>query len=270
MRAGFIALTSAALGIALAGGAGAASKVIDIRPVTVPDYIGFGIGGAPEYPGADEYTAGAAPVARYSWGNRYIDLQGNYVALNLVDDARWNAGPAALLRFGRKDPEDRVVGRLDDVDRSLDLGAFVSYVHANPDEPRDRWVVSADIVQDVTGAHSGATVSAALRKWFPAGDYALVGLSLGSSYGSGEYMDTYFSVTPKGAAASGLAAFKAGSGVRDVSVTATFVQPISRTWVVGAGAMYTRLLGDAADTPITDDRGSPDQLIFGLGIARIF
>lgn len=255
---------------ALAGGAHAQSKVIDIRPVTLPNYAGFGIGGAPEFMGSEDYTAGAAPVARYSWGNRYVDLLGNYLSVNLLDDERWHAGPAALLRFGRKDPSDRVVDRLDDVDRSLDLGAFVSYTYSNPDEPRDRWVFSADFVHDVTGEHSGAAVAASVRKWFPVARYGLFGLSVGSSYGSDDYMDTYFSVTAKGAAASGLPQFTAGAGVRDVRVTAAFVHPLSRTWIAGVGAMYARLLGDAADTPITDLRGSPDQFLFGLGIARIF
>ena len=269
MRAGSIA-AMAACASALAGAAGAGPEVISIRPVTLPNYAGFGIGGAPEFIGSDEYTAGAAPVARYSWGNRYVDLQGNYLSSNLIDHERWHAGPAALLRFGRKDPSDRVVDRLDDVDRSLDLGAFVSYVRVNPDEPRDRWAISADFVHDVTGEHSGATVAASLRKWFPVARYGLFGLSLGSSYGTGDYMDTYFSVTPKGTTASGLPRFTAGAGIRDVRLTAAFVHPLSRTWIAGAGAMYMRLLGDAADTPITDLRGSPDQFVFGFGVARIF
>ena len=33
---------------------------------------------------------------------------------------------------------------------------------------------------------------------------------------------------------------------------------------------YSRLLGDAADSPIVSDRGSRNQLYYGIGISRAF
>ena len=269
-RAGLAAGLATGLGLSLGTAAHGASEVLDIRPVTVPNYAGVGIGGAPSYLGSDDYRLGAAPFGRYARGERYIDLQGNYVSTNLVDSPRLRIGPAAILRFGRDSVDDRAVNRLPDIDRSLDMGVSVGYVTVSPEDPRDRWSVSADVLQDVTGEHSGFTLSTSLRKWFALPNYAMLGLSAGATYGSGDYMDTYFSVTPAGAAASGLAPFEAHDGLRDVRATAVFVQPLSRKWAVGAGVMYMRLVGDAADTPITDVRGSPNQWLFGLGLARIF
>jgi hypothetical protein len=37
-------------------------------------------------------------------------------------------------------------------------------------------------------------------------------------------------------------------------------------WHVGAGALYTRLLGDTADSPIVEERGNADQWIYGAGV----
>ncbi len=40
-----------------------------------------------------------------------------------------------------------------------------------------------------------------------------------------------------------------------------FVFHFNRNWHLGAGVMYKRLLNDAADSPVVDDRGSADQLL---------
>lgn len=267
MRQAFFGFCLAAT---LAGSAAGEPAFVYIPPVAIPNFAGVGIGGVPDYLGSDNYTAGVAPFGRYSWGNRYVDLQANYLRVNLLDDASWNVGPSAILRFGRDDVDDPVVDRLPDIDTSLDLGAFVSYSVINPQEPRDRWVFSADAAHDVTGAHSGYTLSASARRWYPLGNFAAFGLSVASTYGSEDYMDTYFSVTPAGASASGLAPFAADAGVRDIRVTAVVMQPLSEKWVVGGGVMYMRLVGDASDTPITGDRGSADQFFFGLALAHVF
>jgi outer membrane scaffolding protein for murein synthesis (MipA/OmpV family) len=36
---------------------------------------------------------------------------------------------------------------------------------------------------------------------------------------------------------------------------------------MGIGARYSRLLNDAEDTPIVEDRGTPNQWIYGLAVA---
>lgn len=270
MRAAAIALMTIAMSGPPAGVARAETDAIDVSPVAIPNYAGLGFGGIPDYIGSDDYQAGVAPFARLSWGGRYIDIQGNFASINLLDDPNWRVGPAAVLRLGRRDVDDPVVDLLPSIDASLDLGAFASYEIVDPQEPRDRWVFLADLTHDVTGAHSGFTASAAVRKWFPVRNFAAFSLSLATTYGSGDYMDTYFSVTPAGAAASGLAPFAADAGLRDVRVTGVFVQPLSKEWIVAGGLMYKRLVGDAADTPITDVRGSEGQFVFGLGAARLF
>ena len=99
---------------------------------------------------------------------------------------------------------------------------------------------------------------------------AAVGLARGASCGSEDYIDTVFSVTPAGAAARGLPEFRAGSGFRNVRATAVFVQPVSESFLVGAGPLYRRMLGDAADSPVVDDRGSLNQVIFGIGGAHFW
>lgn len=62
-------------------------------------------------------------------------------------------------------------------------------------------------------------------------------LSVGSTFGSDDYMDTYFSVTPAGSAATCLAAFSAGDGLRDLRVSTVAIQPLSEEWGIGGDLM---------------------------------
>ena len=160
-----------------------------------------------------------------------------FASANLLDYPHWALGPAGALRLARNDVEDSLADRLPGIDATVERGGFVA--------------------------------SASLRKWFPVGRLAAFGFAVGTSYGSGDYTDTYFSVTPGGAAASSLPVHEAGAGLRDVRLTAVLAQPISRRVVIGAGALYGRVL-DAADRPIVADRGSRNRLIFGAGGPILF
>lgn len=254
----------------LAGSVSADTQFLSLAPSYIPSYFGLGVGSYPDYVGSGDNTVGVAPFGRYSFGEqRYVALEVNYATVNLIEDRNWRLGPAGMWRFGRDDVDDNVVDRLPEVDDSLDLGFFGGYEQVGTD-PRDRWTLSGSFLQGVAGDNDGYTIAASVRRWMPVGKFSAFGLAIGTTYGSGDYMDTYFSVNARGAADSGLAVFDAGSGIRDVRVTAIFMQPISEKWVLGAGALYSRLLNDAADTPIVSERGDRDQVVFGIAIARGF
>jgi outer membrane scaffolding protein for murein synthesis (MipA/OmpV family) len=69
------------------------------------------------------------------------------------------------------------------------------------------------------------------------------------------------------AATTGLPRFDADSGFRDVNIPAAIVFHYSVNWHFAAGVKYFRLLDDASDSPVTDDKGSEDQVFAGLGVA---
>lgn len=254
----------------MADGARASPYGLDFAPSYLPNFVGAGVGFAPDYVGSDDYRFGVAPFGRLSRGARYVDVAANFARVNVLNDPNWRLGPAATLRFGRDDVEDRAVRSLPDIDTTIEVGGFLGYEVAWESAPRRRFNASVSLTHDALGAHDGFVASVSLRKWFPVGRFAAFGMAVGTSYGSEDYADAFFSVTPAGAGASGLPAFDADAGLRDVRVTAVFVQPVSETFIIGAGALYGRLIGDAADSPIVKERGSPDQLIFGIGAAFLF
>lgn len=57
----------------------------------------------------------------------------------------------------------------------------------------------------------------------------------------------------------------ADTGSRDVRINVVLMQSFSRTWHLGIGMNYRRLMDDAADSPVVADRGTANQFVFGIG-----
>jgi MipA family protein len=233
-----------------------------------PNFVAVGVGGAPDYLGSDEYLVGLAPAVGLELGPTRFRMLGNWAMLDLLGKPNFSIGPAAVYRFGRFDVDDAVVSRLPGIDNTVNLGINFGYEYVDPDDPFKRIAFGIDILHDVGGVYDGFVVNGFARGIYPLPwrGGALVTV-LGTTYGGDAYGDTYFSVSSADAAASGLPQYAAGAGFRDARLGLGLFQSLSLNWHVGAGVVYSRLVGDAADSPIVADRGSPNQFIFGVGVA---
>jgi outer membrane protein len=235
----------------------------------VSNFVAGAVGWVPDYPGSDDYRFGAAPAALISFGDtkRYARLVVTDLNVNLLDSENWSLGPAINWRFGRSDVDDNVVDRMRDIDGTVEVGAFGGWTWVGQDDPRHRFSVGTEVLYDVGGGHDGYLISGSVKYFQPV--LRPLTLSIGASltYGSGDYMDTYFGVSASDAASSGLSPFSADGGLRDIRVPLVAIFSFSEKWHVAGGVIYSRLLGDAADSPIVDNRGSEDQFFAGIGIA---
>ena len=110
-------------------------------------------------------------------------------------------------------------------------------------------------------------MTAAVRYFRPIGRAFTLSAGLATTYGSQGYTSTYFGVDGRDAAKTGLSKFKADAGFRDVRMNVSGIVSFSPHWHLGAGVIYSRLIGDAADSPVVEDRGSPDQFYGFVGLA---
>lgn len=90
-----------------------------------------------------------------------------------------------------------------------------------------------------------------------------------ATWASEDYADAFFSVTPQGAAASGLAPFEAGSGIKDVGLNVAATYALTDRWGLVATGSTSFLVGDAADSPIVD-AGSSVQFFGGVALSYSF
>jgi MipA family protein len=234
--------------------------------VTEVNFIGLGVGAYPDYMGSSDYQVGVAPFGRLSLGGaRYVRLMANEIRVNLLDHPNWQLGPVGLWRFGREDVDNDVVDRVHHIDDSISLGLFGAYVWRDPQEVRRMAGVGALALGDASGVYNGWTGGLNAFVMQPAAKMVTLAGGAAFTYGSGNYMDEYFGVTPADSLASGLPVYVPGSGVRDVRGWAAAVLHLSPQWHLGAGVMYMRLVGNAADSPIVSDEGSQNQWIYGVG-----
>ena len=117
----------------------------------------------------------------------------------------------------------------------------------------------------MAGAYNGWLVTGSVKGWVPIAPKFDLGMGASTTYGSASYMDTYFGVDAEDAQRSGLSQFSPSSGFRDVSLLPSVVYHLNRSWSLGAGLRYMRLIQGAYDSPVTDV-GNPDQYIVGLGV----
>ncbi len=232
-----------------------------------PNFVGFGVGAYPDYIGSDDVKVGAAPLARIGLGgNRFVRLVVNEMRINVIDHPYWRFGVEGLLRLSRKDVDDKVVKKIHSVDNTIDLGLFAGYNWINPKEFRKQAGIEVWGLADVTGTHDGWTAGLSLYGMYPLARMFSISGGAASTYGSGNYMDTYFGVTRKDSIASGLPVFSPDGSIRDVRGWTLLMLHLSKHWHLGAGLMYSRMVGEAEDSPIVTQRGSKDQWVFGGGV----
>jgi outer membrane protein len=260
-------IAAALLGILgmLAQGIQAEDLVI---PLELPqlNFAGLGVGAYPDYVGSSDENIGAAPMGRLSLdGARFVRLTVTELRVNLLDNPNWQLGPVGLWRLGRSDVKNPVVDKLHDIDDSISLGLFGGYLWRDPRELRRTAGASAWALGDASGVYNGWTGGLNAYVTQPVAKPLTLAGGAAFTYGSENYMDEYFGVTPADSLASGLPVHAPGSGVRDARAWAVAVLHLSQQWHLGVGAMHARLLGDAADSPLVSQEGSKNQWVYGAG-----
>jgi outer membrane protein len=124
-------------------------------------------------------------------------------------------------------------------------------------DPNPHWRVVAGISGDLLG-HGGGIVSdvAVTRRWaWGAGESFALGAQLGIA--GQRYMQNWHGVTAAQSVSTGLPAYEAGAGLRDLQLSVvwrTELQGRGQPFGAFVGAGHSRLLGSAADSPLTRQR----------------
>jgi outer membrane scaffolding protein for murein synthesis (MipA/OmpV family) len=156
---------------------------------------------------------------------------------------------------------------MDEIDGTIEAGAFAGVEFVNSESPRERFIASVQFLSDVGGEYNGYIVDVSARYWYPLSRPIDISIGVGGNYANSNYMDTYFGVSQKDSDRTGLSFFDADSGMKSVRILPAVVVHLSESWHLGIGARYERLLNDAEDSPVVGDRGDSDQWIAGLGVA---
>lgn len=281
----------AAAGIMLCAAGAGAQEVIPVEMPQEVNMVGAGAFGLPDYYGSEDYHAEGAGFLHVNLGNGiWLRVTGPEARLNLVPstlDQQMNVGQFRNLRAGvlyrarpTRDPDlnDAVVRRMRRIPAASELGIFASYDMPMSGDPMHKIVFSGDVAWNTNNLYGGATGNIKATYFYPfpqgIGGRPLLG-SAGFSlfFASDHFTNRYFGIDGADLAAfpeRGGAPYRAGGGLTSIRIPFQVMSQIDRHWGLTLAGRYERLLGDAKDSPIVDQRGTANQWVFGGAINYAF
>ncbi|MFN3351044.1 MipA/OmpV family protein [Pseudorhodoplanes sp.] len=259
LAAAALALSSSAVLAADIPSMPAKAPVVVEQPYDLILELGAGVQVRPDYPGAKNYEAW--PTGFFTL--HYLQLPGYGVVHNSRANIQgWSFGPSFNWQSKRKTSDYPELFGLDDVKSTFELGAKVGYTFD--------WIRPWVAARYGLGGHSGVVGETGLDFIFRAAPNLLWSVGPRASFANRNYMETYFGVTPLESARSGtLAAFSPGGGFKGVGAELNVRYEFAPQWAVRGEFIYEKLIGDAADSPITQV-GSENQFTAKLGLTYLF
>lgn len=217
--------------------------------------IGLTSGFSPDYEGSNDYRFGYGPSISASWRDT-IFLKNKTLGANLIRQTKLKAGLTIAKASGRSEDKNAKLEGLGDVDGSIEAGGFMTY-RMKPLR------FKAEVRQDIASGHEGALVTLSGGTTLPF-EIPQVSVELGMTWASEDYMTSFFGVDAQQSLDSGLKRYDADAGIKDIKVSMTTGYAFTRRWRIGAAIEYQRLVGDAADSPIVDDK---NQFLAGFRLS---
>lgn len=214
----------------------------------------------PSYPGSDAYDIGPFVNIDRERGDTPFEFEApdESFGFSVIDVGGLSIGPAVNFE-GARTAED-VGADVPKVKFSLEPGAFVA-LNLN-----DNFRLRGEIRKGVTG-HKGWVGLAGADFVLRDRDDWLFSIGPRVTWSGNRYQDAWFGVTPETAVATGIPEFDPGAGIQAYGATASFIKQLSPRVGITTYAKYDRLVGDAADSPLTRLYGSRDQFSGGLALS---
>ncbi len=208
--------------------------------------LGAGAAYAPAYFGGDNKDAEflPLPLIDVEWRGTLFASTQRGVGIHLFRDQDVRAGFRVTADLGRDSGASAHLRTLDDIDPAPEFGlygeAFIGAVR-----------LQADIRKAFTG-HDGLLGSFGLAHGSRISESASLFFRGRLRVADDEYTESFFAVSAA-EARPGLPTYDASFGLLNFDLGASFVWHFFKRAYVSLDATFGRLLGDAADSPVTED-----------------
>jgi outer membrane protein len=213
---------------------------------------------SPDYPGSDSFALSPLvnPEIRWREDTLFLSLRDGLGATFL---RHGNVYMGAILRarFGRDQDDHDALRGMGDICPAGEGGLFLRYADA-------AWRGALELRQGF-GGHSGLVADARLDRVLRLRPDLILSAGPRLSWGSEDFAQSYFGVDSEQARRSGNQRF-VPQDYWFAGVAASLTWAIGDRWGVTAFGEVGRILGDAADSPLVDGRGSATQALIGLAI----
>ena len=244
---------------ALAPAVNPASATLDESGVADGRWVvGLTASSSPAYAGSAQRKLGIRPVLAGRVGRWMVStssarrlagmsLAGG-ISTSVASTDRWTVGMGLRLTHGRDSADSPLLQGLPDVRSSLAVRASAQYLLA------PHWRLSGGMQQDVLHAQ-GLRVSGGLGWDWPLGGGWVMDASTGLTWASAQAMRSDYGV-PLALATATRPAWNPGAGLEQWHVGVGVSRALTTHWRFSASMGHGTLLGQAAGSPLTQQRSS--------------
>lgn len=226
----------------------------EAQPDRLRGAVGIGIAAFPEYEGSDDYRVLPLPMFDLQYKNFFANFRDGLGA-HFVETDTLEAGLGAVFVRGRRAKDSpQGVGKVQD---AVGGRAFARY------RPIDDVTVTAGITRSFGGT-DGTLVDLTLSHQFKPSKAVRLIPAISTTWANGKHTQRYFGISEVQSVRSGLPVFEADSGFKDISMSLTGLVALNHNWHLTTTAVLTRYLGDAADSPLNEQRWQPG-VVLGIG-----
>ncbi|WP_232823457.1 MipA/OmpV family protein [Dyella sp. C9] len=226
--------------------------------------LGAGMQRMPAWMGSSEHRNQPIPYieAELPWHITLSTLDG--LTVDLIHGDQWHGGLYGNYLWGRDRDElgPRLGGIVDSLSPRLQAGGYLEY------HPTVQLSVGGNLSHDTQGA--GAYLNLYADYDLPVIGYLNHSLEVQWQVMNGAAMRRFFQVTPPQAEQLGVQPWIPEAGSQQISFEYDAYMPTSLHTGFAFAVNYTRLLGDASDSPLVQHFGSANQLTTTLAFVYRF
>lgn len=214
----------------------------------------------PEYEGSDKYEVMAFPLVDVIWRDMVFLNMRDGLGIYVLNRNEFKLALSVGYTFGRNEDDSAYLAGLGDIDAGATANAIFNWSPGDLD-------LSARYEHQFTGEGTGSQIHLRLGYALKLSDKAILQPSVKTTYSSSEYMSAYFGISPVQAATSGLRIYETGAGVKSFGGEVMLILRLDKRWGIQTMVGYSRLVGDAADSPVVRDE---NQFLYFLSVSHSF
>jgi len=227
---------------------GIATGLLSSFPASAQDRVtlGLGLAAVPAYQGADEYRVLPFPLLNVQMGPFFASVV-NGIGMNVIDTPEFKFGGSVTYVRGYRSRD--IPNGIDSLSDGMGARLFSSVKLGG--------VNTTFGATRVIGGTKGTIVD--LQLSYPMMMSRRLSLipSVSTTWANDKHMNGYFGITSAEAQASGLRAFRAGGGFKDITAGVTASYHLSGGLNLTASGGMSYLFDRAADSPLVEHRWRP-------------
>lgn len=230
-------------------------------------YLTVGASGiaAPEFEGSKDWLFTVAPIVSIGKaGNeaRFVSRNDN-ISFSLLDTGPMRAGLTGKFILGRDSSDFTETRGMRDVELGGEAGVFAELY---PTE----WMRLRAEVRHGIRSHDGVVADLSADAFADLTETIRISAGPRATFATKGFFNAYYGVNAAESAASGLAPYTPGSGVKSIGFGGAVNWKTTDKITTSVFGEYARLQGPAAKSSLVTQRGSRDQLMLGVSATYRF